>query len=60
VGFNVTDELLISSFAFVRYWRKSGEYNETVHHLFIDFKKTCVHVCCGRYIATTAVYRVIA
>jgi hypothetical protein len=26
------------SFAFVRYWRKL-EYNETVHQLFVDFKK---------------------
>jgi hypothetical protein len=26
--------------AFVRYWRKKCEYNETVHQLFIDLKKT--------------------
>jgi hypothetical protein len=39
VGFDVTDQLLIRSFAFVRYWRKKWEYNETVHQLFIDFKK---------------------
>jgi hypothetical protein len=39
VGFDVTDQLLIRSFAFVRYWRKKLEYNETVHQLFVDFKK---------------------
>jgi hypothetical protein len=39
VGFDVTDQLLIRSSAFVRYWRKKWEYNETVHQLFIDFKK---------------------
>jgi predicted PolB exonuclease-like 3'-5' exonuclease len=39
VGFDVTDQLLIRSFAFVRYWRKKLEYNETVHQLFPDFKK---------------------
>jgi hypothetical protein len=35
VGFDVTDQLLIRYFAFVRYWRK----NETVHQLSIDLKK---------------------
>jgi hypothetical protein len=35
VGFDVTDQLLIRCFAFVRYWRK----NERVHQLFVDFKK---------------------
>jgi hypothetical protein len=39
VGFDVTDQLLIRFSAFVRYWRKNWEYNETVHQLFIDFKK---------------------
>jgi hypothetical protein len=39
VGFDVTDQRLIRSFAFVRYLRKNGEYNETVHQLFVDFKK---------------------
>jgi hypothetical protein len=39
VGFNITDKLLIRFSAFVRYWRQNGEYNETVHQLFIDFKK---------------------
>jgi hypothetical protein len=39
VGFDVTDhQLLIRSFAFVRYWGK-GAYNETVHQLFTDFRK---------------------
>jgi hypothetical protein len=35
VGFNVTDQPLIRFSAFVKYW----EYNETVHQLFIVFKK---------------------
>jgi hypothetical protein len=39
VGFNVTDQLLIIFFAFVRYWRKKWEYSETVHQLFTDFRK---------------------
>jgi hypothetical protein len=39
VGFDVTDQLLIRFSAFVRYWKKNREYNETVHQLFIDFKK---------------------
>jgi hypothetical protein len=38
-GFDVTDQLLIRFSAFVRYWRKKWEYNETVHQTFIDFKK---------------------
>jgi hypothetical protein len=40
VGFHVTDKLLIRFSAFVRYWRKKWEYNETEHQLFIDFTKT--------------------
>jgi hypothetical protein len=40
VGFNITDQLLISLSAFTRYCRKSGECKKTVHQLFIDFKKT--------------------
>jgi hypothetical protein len=39
VGFDVTDQLLIRSFAFIRYWGKKWRYNEIVHQLFIDFKK---------------------
>jgi hypothetical protein len=39
VCFIVTDQLLIRFSAFVRYWRKKWEYNETVHQLFLDFKK---------------------
>jgi hypothetical protein len=38
VYFDITDQLLIRFSAFVRYWKK-WEYNETVHQLFIDFKK---------------------
>jgi hypothetical protein len=39
VGIDVTDQLPIRSFAFVRYWRKKWEYNKAVHQLFVDFKK---------------------
>jgi hypothetical protein len=39
VGFDIIDQLLIRFSAFIRYWRKKWEYNETVHQLFIDFKK---------------------
>jgi hypothetical protein len=38
VDFDVTDQLPIGFSAFVRYWKK-WEYNETVHQLFINFKK---------------------
>jgi hypothetical protein len=31
-------------FTFVRFWRKIWEYNETVHQLFVDFKKAYVSV----------------
>jgi hypothetical protein len=37
--FDVTDQLLIRLFAFIRGWRKKWEYNETVHQLFIDLRK---------------------
>jgi hypothetical protein len=39
VGFDVTDQLLLRSFAVIKYWRKKREYNETIHQLFIVFKK---------------------
>jgi hypothetical protein len=39
VGFEVTDQLLIRLSAFLRYWGRKWEYNETVHQLFIAFKK---------------------
>jgi hypothetical protein len=39
VDFDVTDQLLIRYFTFIRYCRKKLEYNETVHQLFIDLKK---------------------
>jgi hypothetical protein len=39
VGLDVTHQLQIKYFAFVRYWRKKWEYDETVHQPFIDFKK---------------------
>jgi hypothetical protein len=39
VDFYITYQQLIRFSAFVRYWKKKWEYNETVHQLFIDFKK---------------------
>jgi hypothetical protein len=39
VGFDVTEQPVVRFAACVRYWRKKWEYNETVHQLFIDFKK---------------------
>jgi hypothetical protein len=44
VGFDVMDQLLIRFSAFTRYWRKKWEYNETVHQLFVDFKKAYASV----------------
>jgi hypothetical protein len=38
VDFDITDQLLIRYSAFMRYW-KMWEYNETVHQLFVYFKK---------------------
>jgi hypothetical protein len=38
VGFNVTDQLL-TRFSACQILEKKWEYNETVHQLFIDFKK---------------------
>jgi hypothetical protein len=35
---DTTNELLFRFSAFVRYWRKIWDYNETVHQLFTDFK----------------------
>jgi hypothetical protein len=37
VGFDVTDQLVIRFSAFVRYWKKKCEYNETIHQLFIAY-----------------------
>jgi len=39
VNFNTTGQLLIISFAFVKYLRKKWENNEAVHQLFLDFKQ---------------------
>jgi hypothetical protein len=39
VHFDITEQLLIRFSAFVRYWRKKWENNETVHQLFINSKK---------------------
>jgi hypothetical protein len=39
VGFNVTDQLPIRSFAICQILKKKLEYNETVNQLFIDVKK---------------------
>jgi hypothetical protein len=38
VGFDITDQLLIRFFNSIDTGEK-WEYRETVHHLFIDFKK---------------------
>jgi sorting nexin-29 len=40
VGVDVTHQLLIISFVFVRYWRKNvSTMRQTVYQLFVDFKK---------------------
>jgi hypothetical protein len=40
VDFDIRVKLLIGFFAFVRYWeKKKRAYSDTVHQLFIDFKK---------------------
>jgi len=39
VDFDAAVQLLIIYSAFVKYLKKKREYNEAVHHLFIDFKK---------------------
>jgi hypothetical protein len=44
VSFGETDQLVIRFFAFVRYWRKKWEYNETAHQLFTDFTKSYASV----------------
>jgi hypothetical protein len=41
LGFDVTDELLSRFFGIRQILKKKWEYNETVHRLFIDFKKAC-------------------
>jgi hypothetical protein len=42
VGFDVTDQLLIRSFEFVKSWRRNGKYDETVRQLFLDLRKPIV------------------
>jgi len=39
MGFDATSQLLIIYSAFLKYLRIKWEYNEAVHHPFIDFKK---------------------
>jgi len=39
VDFDTTRQLLVIYSAFVKYLRKKWEYKETVHRLFVDFKK---------------------
>jgi hypothetical protein len=39
VVFDVTDQLLIRSFCIRHILEINGEYNETVHQRFVDFKK---------------------
>jgi hypothetical protein len=48
VGINVTDQLLIRFFAFVRYWRKNGStmrqyssYSKTSRKLMIELGRKC-------------------
>jgi hypothetical protein len=41
VDFDVIGQLLITSFALLKYVTKKWEYCEALHQLFIDFKKTC-------------------
>jgi hypothetical protein len=42
VDFDITDQLPIRFSVFVRYGEKEWEYNDTVHQLFIDFKKEMI------------------
>jgi hypothetical protein len=39
VGFDVTNPTTYQIFCIHQILRKKWEYNETVHHLFVDFKK---------------------
>jgi len=39
VDFDATDQLLIIHFCIHQILEKKWEYNEAVHHLFMDFKK---------------------
>ena len=39
MDFDTTGQLPITHSAFIKYLRKKWEYNEPVHHLFIDFNK---------------------
>jgi hypothetical protein len=41
LGFGITDQLPIRFSGFVTYWRKKCDYIESVHQLFMDFKKAC-------------------
>ena len=39
INLEVTDQILIIHYTFVRYLRKKWEYYGTVYEIFIDFKK---------------------
>jgi hypothetical protein len=39
VGFDITDQLLITYFCIRQTLETKWEYNETVHQLFVNFKK---------------------
>jgi hypothetical protein len=39
VDFDATGQILIIYSAFIKYLRRKLEYSETVHQIFIDFKK---------------------
>ena len=40
VDFDITGKLLIIYSVFIKYLEKKWEYNEAVHQLYIDFKKS--------------------
>jgi hypothetical protein len=44
VDFDATGQLLIIYSAFIKYVRKEWDYNETMHQLFIDFKKPMIQL----------------
>ena len=44
VDFDLTGQLLIIYSAFNKYFRKKGEYNETVYPLYIDFRQFIIQL----------------
>jgi hypothetical protein len=41
VGFDIKEKLSITFFCICQILEKKWEYSETIHQLFIDFKKVC-------------------